>query len=74
MILLNFAFVMLTICMMDLEKIVVLGERLGLEGEKLQEFVAFRDKMKTERLLGRMYRDILLVCGIFVQNMVKPFL
>ena len=43
MIVLNFAFVLLTICMMDLEKIVALGERLGLEGKKLQELVAFRE-------------------------------
>ena len=53
MIVLNFAFVVLTICMMDLEKIVALGERLGLEGEKLQEFVAYREKMDTERGLQR---------------------
>ena len=31
--------------MMDLEKIVAFGERFGLEGEKLQEFVAFREKI-----------------------------
>ena len=49
MIVLDLAFVLLIICMMDLEKIVALGELLGLEGEKLQEFVAFREKMETER-------------------------
>ena len=35
--------------MMDLEKIVALGERLGLEVEKLQEGVAFKEKMETEK-------------------------
>ena len=50
MIVLNFAFVLMTICMMDLEKIVALGERLGLEGEILQEFVTFREK--SVRLQG----------------------
>ena len=49
MIVLKFAFILLTICIMDLEKIVALGERLGLEGDKLQQFVAFREKMETER-------------------------
>ena len=57
MIVLNFAFVWLTICIMDLEKIVALGERLGLEGEKLQEFVAYREKMDTERELQRLDRE-----------------
>ena len=57
MIVLNFAFVLLTICMMDLEKIVALGERLGLEGEKLQEFVAYREKMETERELEGLDRE-----------------
>ena len=38
------------ICFVDnlhdgFEKIVALGERLGLEGEKLQTFVAFREKI-----------------------------
>ena len=50
MIVLNFAFVLLIICMMDLEKIVALGERPGFEGEKLQEFVVFREK--SVRLQG----------------------
>ena len=43
--------------MMDFEKIVALGERLGLEGEKLQEFVAFREKMETERELQTLDRE-----------------
>ena len=49
--------------MMDLEKIVALGERLGLEGEKLQEFVAFREKMETEKGVKKMYRDVCLFVG-----------
>ena len=39
---------------MDLEKTVALCERLGLEGEKLQKWVAFKEKMETEKEVERM--------------------